>query len=158
AVTRVLAQRHAAARVAGTEHAAQLDRLKDLRRSIDNLLRDTKLPRDDRDRLLTKATDECDALERELAKIIPMRERAKVLDQLGPDALPPLLPKDAVLIDFVRYTKFDYDPAQPGKTGEARTPSYAAFVVGPTSRAGQVRLGSPDLQKSIVRIELGEAK
>ena len=125
----MLEHRHAAARVAGTEYAKKLDDLKGKRRRIDQLLQDRRLPPDERDKLLTKLADDRDALERELAKAIPLLQRAKELDALGPDALTPLLPDHSVLIDFVRYTRFDYDKAKPGKAGETRTPSYAAFVL-----------------------------
>jgi tetratricopeptide (TPR) repeat protein len=149
AVTRVLEQRHAAARVSGTEHAAKIEQLKDKRRYVDYLLRDTRLPKDDRDKLLTKAVDERDALERELAKAIPQLQRAKELDALGPNDLLPLLPDRVALIDFVKYTKFTHDPAKPGKAGETR--SYAAFVVAKPPVADAP--GSP-----IMRVELGDAK
>ena len=144
AVTRVLAQRQAAARVAGTEYTAKLDDLKGRRRRIDQLLQDRRLPANERDKLLVKLSDERDALERELAIKMPMLQRAKELDALGPEALTAMLPDQTILIDFVRYTHFDYDKAKPGKAGETRTPSYTAFVLAK---------GQP-----IRRIELGAAK
>lgn len=91
AITRVLEQRHAAARVTGTEHAAELDDLKGLRRRIDQLLQDRRMPPAERDKLLIKLTEDRDTLERELAKVLPLLKRAKELDALGPDALTPLL-------------------------------------------------------------------
>ncbi len=157
AITRVLEQRHAAARFAGAEHAAKLDELKGLRRRIDQLLQDRRLPPDERDKLLTKASDDRDALERWLAKKMPMRARAQELDALGPDALAALLPDHTALIDLVRYTRFDFDRAKPGRAGETRTLSYAAFVVGPPLTPGPSPQGGEG-RVSIKRIELGEAK
>jgi CHAT domain-containing protein len=158
AVTRVLAQRHAAARVAGTEHAKKLEELKATRRYVDYLLRNTRLGKDERDKLLTKAVDERDALERELAKAVPLLQRARELDALEPDALLALLPEHAVLIDFVRYTRFEFDSDEPGKAGEMRTPSYAAFVLAktPLPPAPLPRSGREG-RTSIVRIELSDA-
>src|SRR5207247_261309 len=62
-------------------------------------------------------------------------------------------PDHAVLIDFVRYRRFEYDRAKPGKAGETQTLCYAAFVLvrSPVAHAP----GSPIAVK---RIELGEAK
>jgi len=143
AIARLLEQRHAAARVAGTEHAQTLDALKGLRRRIDQLLQDRRLPSTERDALLTKASDERDGLERKLAKALPMLQRADDLDALGPTALAPLLPEGAVLIDFVRYARIEYNRAKRGNAAVVRMPSYAAFVLA----SG----------RSIQRIELGDA-
>jgi CHAT domain-containing protein len=150
AVTRVLEHRHAAARLAGAHHALLLDDLRAARRSVDELLRDAHLPRPERDRLLTQAGDRRDRLERTLAQAVPLLQRAQELDALGPEALLPRLPEHAALIDVVRYTRFAFDPARPGKAGLTRTPWYAAFVL--TRRTGGDSPGS-----DLVRVELGEA-
>jgi CHAT domain-containing protein/tetratricopeptide (TPR) repeat protein len=143
-VGRVLEHRHAAARVAGTAHAATLAELTAARRRVDQVLQDRRLPPDERDRLLAKAADDRDALERTLAAALPTLWRARDLDALGPDGLVAALPDHAALLDFVLYTRFDHDPARPGAAGDSRTPVYAAFVLA----KGQ----------AIRRIEMGEAK
>jgi CHAT domain-containing protein len=144
AITRVLEQRHAAARVAGTAFAAKLDDLKGLRRRIDQLLQDRRLPPAERDKLLTTLTDDRDRLERELATAIPLLQRAKELDALGPDALLPLMRDHEALIDFVLYTRFDFDKVKPGKAGETRTPCYAAFVLANGYPIRRIELGNAD--------------
>jgi CHAT domain-containing protein len=131
----------------------KIDELKRLRRRIDQFLRDRRDLPAERDRLLTKATEERDALERELAQAMPMLQRAKELGALGPDALTPLLPDHTALIDFARYTRFDYDQAKSGKAGETRTLSYAAFVLVPPSVAH-----APSSPLVVRRVELGAAK
>lgn len=159
AITRVLAQRHAASRVVGTVQAAQLDELKGLRRRIDQLLQNRRLPPAERDELLAAASENRDKLERDLAKALPMRQRAEELDARGPDALAKLLPDHVVLIDFVRYARFEFDRAKPGKT--IGTPSYAAFVLTAPTPSPPTYL-PPMIERegrlSIKRIELGEAK
>jgi CHAT domain-containing protein/Tfp pilus assembly protein PilF len=144
AITRVLEHRNAAARVAGTAQAAQLKQLKDTRRRIEQLLQDRRLKPEERDKLLTKYSDERDELERQLASAVPMLKRAEELDALGPDALIALLPRGVALLDMVRYRRFEFDRDKPGKAGAKLIDSYAVFVLA----AGQ----------PIRRIELGEAK
>jgi CHAT domain-containing protein len=60
------------------------------------------------------------------------------VEQLG-DALP----GRAAYVDLLRYVYFEQDPKAPGRKGQKRTASYAAFVV---------RKGQP-----VARVELGEA-
>src|SRR5262249_2122189 len=138
-VTRVLQQRQANARAAGTAAADKLDRLRGNRRRTEQLLQDARMKAGDRDKLLTALADERDRLERQLIQANPHWRRARELDQLGPGDLVKALPPGAVFLHFIRYTHSEY---QNGKQG--RTPSYMAFVL-----AG----GRP-----IRRVELGEAK
>ena len=67
--------------------------------------------------------------------------RQKELDRLGPADLAKHLPSGAALIDLLRYTRFDRDPQTPGREGERRTPSYAAFVLAPGRSVKRVELG-----------------
>jgi CHAT domain-containing protein/Tfp pilus assembly protein PilF len=140
-VARVLAQRHAAARAAGTGHAAKLDELRTLRRRIDQLLQDRRLPPAERDGLLAKAADDRDRLDRDLAAALPMLPRAAEMDSLGPDALVPRLPEHAVLIEMVRYRRFDYDSTKLGKASEIRADCYAAFVAAKGRAVRRIELG-----------------
>ena len=151
-VTRILEQRLASARVAGTDVADQIDRLKGNRRRTDQLLQDSRMNKDERDQLLTKLADERDTLERALLAAMPLLKRGLELDQLGPDALVQALPPGAVLIDLIAYSHFEFE-----KGKAKRIPSYVAFLVGPASRAAlgsAAQLAAPTVQ----RIELGEAK
>lgn len=152
-ITRVLEQRHAAARVVGTQNGAKLDLLKGLRRRIDQLLQDRRLPSAERDELLVKTMEERDKIERDLAANLPMLRRAKEVDAIGPVGLANVLPIGAVFIDIVRYRHIAYDRKEPGKAGETRSLSYDAFVIAttPANHSG----GTPF---RVQRIQLGPAK
>jgi len=144
AVSRVLEQRHAAARVAGTDHAATFNRLREVRREIDRLLQDRRLPPGDRDRKLAASADERDRLERALANVLPVLKKWQELDASGPETLVSALPREAVLIDVIRYVRFERDPTMKGRAAEKQAYAYAAFVLAAS--------------QPIRRIELGEAK
>jgi CHAT domain-containing protein len=123
-VTRLLEQRQLNARAAGTELGDQLDKLRGLRRRLDQLLQDTTMKPDDRDKLLVSVADDRDRLEREVVAKMPTLRRWQALDELGPADLLAALPPGAVLIDVIRYTHFEYVDRK-----EKRTPSYVAFVL-----------------------------
>jgi len=151
-MTRVMEQRHAAARVTGTEHARKLDELRAVRKEIDHLLQNRRLSPMDREKFLVKAINDRDVLERELAKAIPFLEQTKSLDLASPEVLTRLLPDHTVLIDFVRYTRFNFDGSKSGKAGETRLPSYAAFVFTKGQPIRRVELGETDpINKSITQ-------
>ncbi len=63
---------------------------------------------------------------------------ARRTPRAGPDALlwsdvtsrvARSIPPEAALIEFVRYTSFDFSPARPGETKSRQTQRYAAFVL-----------------------------
>jgi CHAT domain-containing protein len=132
AVTRVYQRRHLALIAAATDDAVRQawDRLQLLRHRREQLLL-APVPKDAsaRDDKLKQLNDELDRLEKELLPRLPALEHAENLARLGPDALQKLLPDDTVLVDFLRYTHFEYDPGKPGIKGEKRTVRYLAFVV-----------------------------
>jgi CHAT domain-containing protein/tetratricopeptide (TPR) repeat protein len=68
-------------------------------------------------------------LERDLRQLLPTIGRAENLAKALPRDFQMLLPADAALVDFVRYTFFEYDKDKLGKAGEKRTERYLAFVV-----------------------------
>jgi tetratricopeptide (TPR) repeat protein len=144
-VTRLLEQRQASARAAGTELGDKLDRLRGLRRRLDSLLQDSKMMPEDRDKLLASIADDRDRLEREVVAAMPTLQRWAELDKLGPVDLAKALPAEAVFVDVIRYTRFEYVEKK-----EKRTPSYVAFVVATTLTGAA---GS-----QIHRVELGDAK
>jgi hypothetical protein len=123
AVTRVLEQRHAAARLAGSEQAAQLEQLRALNRRIDQLLQDRRLNIAERDRLLRENTEQRDRAEREIARSLPALQQAKELATLSPEALQAALPECTALIDFIRYSRFDFTPGKGGAGIRHLTPS-----------------------------------
>jgi CHAT domain-containing protein len=137
-VTRLLEQRHANTRAAGTAAGANLDELRANRRRTEQLLQDPRVDRAYRDAELIKLADERDAIERKLVADIPAIKRWQELDVLGPADLTKALPSGAVFIDFIRYTRFEY-----AEKNEKQTPSYVAFVLAK--------------DRPIQRIELGEA-
>src|SRR5262249_19795272 len=85
--------------------------------------------------------DERDRLERELAAAIPILDRWKERDRLGPEDLVKLLPAGSVFVDLLLYTRFEYDPQAPGAKGEKRTPCYVAFVLAPGKPIQRIELG-----------------
>ena len=145
-VTRLLEQRQANARAAGTETGAKLDRLRGLRRRLDQLLQDTRMNSSERDRLLVTVANERDQLERELVAKIPTLKHWQELDQLGPADLVKALPADSVFIDLIRYTRFEY-----GDKKWKRTLNYVAFVLAKPPLVDAA--GSP----LVLRVELEEA-
>lgn len=150
-IMRVLQARHTAALAAASDLGTTLDDLKAARRSLDQLLQDRQLPPAERDAQLAKATARRDALERMLAEALPGSWLAQGQAEPGPEQLAPLLPENAIFIDFVRYGSFYYDRSKPGKVSTRGVFSYAAFVIagGTPGRAG----GSKTT--TITRVELG---
>jgi CHAT domain-containing protein/uncharacterized glyoxalase superfamily protein PhnB len=144
-VTRLLEQRHATLRAAGTA-AAKFDELKRNRRLTEQRLQDTRITAEERDKLLAALADERDKLERELLDAMPVLKRWRDLDRLGPDELVKALPAGAVFIDLISYTRFAYDRGK-----DKRVPNYVAFVLG--ARAPQQDEGRLTIQ----RIELAES-
>lgn len=78
---------------------------------------------------LKALTDRVTDLDRQLRPLLPAIDRVDKLATATPIDLRKALPPDAAVLDFLRYIRFDQDPAKPGPAGETRTPTYAAFVV-----------------------------
>jgi CHAT domain-containing protein/Tfp pilus assembly protein PilF len=152
-VTRLLEQRQANARAAGTALGDELDKLRGTRRYLDHLLQDTRRKPDDRDKLIAETMEKRDKLERELIAAIPTLKRWEELDKLGPTDLSKALPPEAVFVDIIRYTHFEYVEKK-----EKRTPSYVAFVVGPKTPSPPTPLPRSGGEGSIVRVELDAAE
>src|SRR5262249_54706850 len=74
-------------------------------------------------------TKEIEKLDRDFRPLLPAVERAEKLAKAAPTDLQKVLPPDAAVVDFLRYTLFEQDPKKPGKRGEKRTLRYLAFVV-----------------------------
>jgi len=125
-LTRILQARHEATRVALLKDEAvkkTWDRLQAVRREVAGLLLADPQKVKDRDGRVRALTDEKEKLEAELAKALPELERAKQLAKVGPKNLADNLPKDAVLLDFIRYEFFD--------KGKAKEQHYVVFLVVP---------------------------
>jgi hypothetical protein len=59
----------------------------------------------------------------------PAVARIEKLDAATLADLQKALPADAALVDYVRYTFFEYDDTKPAGQKQIRTPRYVAFVV-----------------------------
>jgi CHAT domain-containing protein/Tfp pilus assembly protein PilF len=145
ALTRVYQRRHLAVSAAAVDDSVRKgwDDLQVLRRQREQLIM-APLPKssDHRRDTLQKLNQEIDTVEQSVLHQLPAVKHYEDLAKLGPDALRKLLPANAVLIDFLRYTHFEQDPRKPGDKGEKRTVRYLAFVVS---------------RQDVQRVELGTA-
>jgi CHAT domain-containing protein len=135
ALGRIYEQRALAARAAATDPraAALLGQLTDRRRRRADLLL-SPTPSDpatarQRDADLSRFASEIQALDRELRPLLPALARTDKLAQATPADLQKVLPADAALVDFLRWTSFEQDPQVPGRKGEKQPGRYLAFVV-----------------------------
>jgi CHAT domain-containing protein len=144
ALPRLLERRHAALLAAAGQPDVRdrWNELMDVSRQLGRLF--LHPPRDvqARDEQARSLTGRKEALERELARLLPALAAQRELDALGPADLRRALPERAVFVDLLRYTFFEQDPQVPGKKGEKRTPRYVAFVLS---------------RDRVERVELGEA-
>jgi CHAT domain-containing protein/tetratricopeptide (TPR) repeat protein len=85
--------------------------------------------------------DRKEELEKDLSRRLPRLGALMRSNRHTPDDLRRRLPGDAVLIDFLRYVRFEQDPKQAGPKGERRTPCYVAFVLAPGRPLRRVELG-----------------
>jgi CHAT domain-containing protein/tetratricopeptide (TPR) repeat protein len=135
ALSRVYERRALAARAAAADPraAALLDQLTDRRRRRADLLLapvpSDKATREQRDDDLNGYAKEIESLDRALRPLLPTIERANKLAKAIPANLQKILPPDAAVVDFLRYTLFEHDPKKPGKDGKKDTRHYLAFVV-----------------------------
>ena len=141
-VTRVLQQRHLAARAAQDARTkAAWQELRDTRRHLARLLVQPARDPAERDRDLARLNNRKQTLERQLADLLPQLKRPQEMDRLGSQDLVSHLPDGCVFLDFVRYNRFSYDPKKPGKDGETRTPSYTVFILSKGQPVRRVELG-----------------
>jgi len=73
--------------------------------------------------------DRIEELNRVIGPLLPTIKRVEKLAAASPSDLQKVLPADAALIDFIRFTHFEYEKNKSGKAGEKRTRHYLAFVV-----------------------------
>ncbi|WP_439628282.1 tetratricopeptide repeat protein [Gemmata sp.] len=135
AIARIFEQRQLRARAAATDPALalQLAELTDARRRRAELL---LAPATKDPGTLTKRADDLKVLEAKirafdatLSQRLPAAARTEKLNAATVADLQKALPADAAVVDFLRYTFFEYDKDKPGKAGEKRTARYVAFVV-----------------------------
>jgi CHAT domain-containing protein len=142
ALTRILQRRHLVRRAAdasGTQR--QWRELLDAKAELSRLLLTLGPDPAYRDKRMRELTARKERLERDLAAALPELPRQKELDRLGPADLAKHLPAGAAFIDLLRYTRYERDPQKPGKEGERRIPSYAAFVLVAGRPMRRVELG-----------------
>ena len=134
-VARVYEQRQLQARAAATDAglAAQLDALATARRRRAELL---LAPATTDPGTAKKRADDLKALDRQIAafdaslsQAFPPVARLDKLDAATAADLQQALPADAALVDYIRYTFFEWDDTQPAGEKEKRTDRYVAFVV-----------------------------
>jgi CHAT domain-containing protein len=161
-VSRVLERKHLAARAAATapDVRALWEELTSLRRQRAELIL-APTPRHPeerqvRDQQLERWAVRVAALDRDLRAKLPDLDRADAAARSAPADLRAALPPGAAFIDLLRYTRFAFDPAKPGKAGETRTESYVAFVV-TKQQVARVELG-PAEPIEVARVELGPAE
>jgi CHAT domain-containing protein/tetratricopeptide (TPR) repeat protein len=132
ALTRVYQRRHLALIAAAEDATVRKlwDDLQELRRQREQLIMaGRRIGAVERTQRLHALNQQVDTVELELLPQVPAIKHYEDLARRGPDALRKLLPNDAVLVDFLRYTHLEQDPATPGNRGEKRTERYLAFVV-----------------------------
>jgi CHAT domain-containing protein/Tfp pilus assembly protein PilF len=91
---------------------------------------------------LQELTEQKEKLERQLAEQSAPFRREQELARSTPADLVRQLPPRSVLIDLLRYVRFEQDPKVPGQKGERRTLSYVAFVLRPGQPPVRVELGA----------------
>jgi tetratricopeptide (TPR) repeat protein len=134
-LTRILQRRHEATRAAITRAEDVKERwqaLQAVRRELGGLLVASPAKVRDRDERVRDLTDKKEMLERELAKALPELERSRRLAKLGPKDLVEILPRDVVLLDFVRYVFVNKDKPQR---------HYAVFLLAPAQQVRMIALG-----------------
>lgn len=85
--------------------------------------------------LTTKAREEAESAERELARLVRGFREDRARESVGLDDLRRALPSGSALVSFVRYTEA---PSRSGRQGSAR---YAAFVLRDDGSVRMARLG-----------------
>jgi tetratricopeptide (TPR) repeat protein len=133
-IARVYEQRAMVARAASDpKSAGLLDKVIDRRRRrADLLLVPTPtdpMTRKQRDADLAQYAKEIEGLDRELRSALPAVDRSEKLAKATPPDLQKVLPADAAVVDYLRWTHFEQDPKKPGAEGEKLTVKYLAFVV-----------------------------
>ena len=145
-VTRVLAQRHAAAQTAGTGAAEKLERLRFTRKRLDAMLREQNRNVKDRDTQLAGLSGEIDRLERELIREVPALKRWRARDVDGPKRLAQALPRGHCFVDLILHMNYSYKKNSQGRIVENREFIFTAFVVSAGTGGGlsvhRVQLGS----------------
>jgi len=95
----------------------------------------------DQARRVQQLNDRKEDLERQLGRKLPSFAALKARDTLTPQELLPLLPGGTVVVDLVRYFRFEQDPRQPGKAGATSEACYLAFVLAKGQPLRRVELG-----------------
>jgi CHAT domain-containing protein/Tfp pilus assembly protein PilF len=141
ALARALERRRLALGAASAEARRAAADLLALRRQLEVTLAAPVGDAAARDGELRRLMRRKEELERALAAALPGLARLRAQDQLGPGDLAAGLPAHAAFVDLLRYVRLEYDPKEPGRAGERRTPRYVAFVLAPGREVSRVELG-----------------
>ncbi len=140
-ISRVCERRHLAVLASAGKARALWDNLLGLRRRREALLLAPAGKGDlRRDRALEALDADIAAGERALRPLLPELKRSQELTRATPADLQKRLPAGSVLIDLLRYIRFEQDPRRPGAEGVKRTPCYVGFILG-KDRLARVELG-----------------
>jgi CHAT domain-containing protein/tetratricopeptide (TPR) repeat protein len=146
-VARALERRHIAARLAVADPAiapavkTNWERLVEVRRQIhEATLNPGSDPAAARTRL-SGLTDQKEQLERALGAVLPDLARQPDPATHTPVELSRRLPPRTVVVDFLRYTAIDRDPATPGPKGLKPSAVYTAFVLTSGGPVRRVEMG-----------------
>jgi hypothetical protein len=121
AVARLLERRRQALLLTADPTTRDLGcRLLAARRDLARLLLAAALT-DEQARRVRELTERMEHLEKQLARRLPAFAAVQARAKLRPADLQEHLPAGAVFVDLLRYLRFDFDPAQPGRAGEKRT-------------------------------------
>ena len=103
-----------------------------------------------REKLLEEWGQKINELSAKMREGLPALKELQRLDHSTPTDLQKAMPREAVFVDLLRYTSFEYDPKKPGKEGEKRSPRYVAFVV-TKGQIHHVDLGSAEPLETAVK-------
>lgn len=170
-IARALERRHIAARLALADQTtaagvkSNWERLVEVRRQIhEATLNPGSDPAAARSRLAA-LTDQKEELERALGAVLPDLARPTDLSMHTPLELSRRLPPRSVVVDFLRYTAIDRDPATPGPKGQKPSAAYTAFILASGASVRRIELGPcapidaavSNWRKAIVAGETGPA-
>ncbi|HVK11096.1 MAG TPA: CHAT domain-containing tetratricopeptide repeat protein, partial [Gemmataceae bacterium] len=146
-VARALERRHTAARLALADPAtapkvkANWDALIEVRRQVHEATLNPGPDPAAARRRIAELTGRKEDLERALAAVLPELARRPDPAASTPAELARRLRPRSAVVDLLRYTALDRNPAVPGHKGLTPVPSYTAFVLTPDGPVRRVELG-----------------
>ena len=103
-----------------------------------------------REKLLEEWGQQINTLSAQVRDGLPALQELQRLDNSTPTELQKAMPQEAVFVDLLRYTFFEFDPKKPGKAGEKQSLRYVAFIVS-KDQVQRVDLGPAALLEAVVK-------